>query len=253
MNNLSGKRWARFGLGLGAFLSVLGNEAHTFLTPSGVDITLRVILAFIWPAALFVAVEIFVRVAWRRRFIDYSGRALLIGPVSAVAAVVSYQHLHALMLLAAEDSFSALIGPVAIDGLMIGSTVALLAIRAATLAAPSEPAEIPSPVLDDWDTAIDELVATQPLPPTEPIEPRTRTPRGQVDPKQQTAVSLILDGQDKASVLTSGISSATYGRLAKVARILRDDPHAVIDPQAEKVRPELIDTIRAAMRIEAAR
>jgi hypothetical protein len=260
IDNQSGKRWARFGLGLGATLSILGNETHTVLAHSHVNLIIRVVLAFVWPAGLFVAVEIFVRVAWRRRLIDYLGRFILLGPVSAVAAVVSYQHIHALMLLGGEDTFSALAGPVAIDGLMIGSTVALLAIRAAALAAPSETPALEVPALDDWDTAIDELTAA-PIGTSihETIEnfvqadKRTRTPRGQVDPRQEQAVAMLIDGADKLAVLTSGISPATYGRLAKVHRELHDDPHAVIDPATAKVRPELIDTIRAAMRQEAVR
>jgi hypothetical protein len=253
IDNQSGKRWARFGLGLGATLSILGNETHTVLAHSHVNLIIRVVLAFVWPAGLFVAVEIFVRVAWRRRLIDYLGRFILLGPVSAVAAVVSYQHIHALMLLGGEDTFSALAGPVAIDGLMIGSTVALLAIRAAALAAPDETPALEVPALDDWDTAIDELTAAEPVSPAPSGIVRTRTPRGQVNPRQEQAVAMLIDGADKPAILTSGISPATYGRLAKVHRELHDDPHAVIDPATAKVRPELIDTIRAAMRQEAVR
>lgn len=258
MDNSSGKRWARFGLGIGATLSILGNETHTILVDSRVNLIIRIVLAFVWPAALFVAVEIFVRVAWRRRLIDYLGRAILLGPVSAVAAVVSYQHIHALMILGGEDGFSALVGPVAIDGLMLGSTVALLAIRAATLITPTpEPIEqeIEVPELSDWDSAIDELTA-EVTPVVEQFKEAartTRTPRGQVDPRQETAVALLIDGQDRASVMTSGISPATYGRLNKVYRELRDNPHAVIDSAQAKVRSELIDTIRATMRQEAVR
>src|SRR3954470_5328157 len=117
MQNTSGRRWARAALIFGAVMSILGNEAHTVLTDSHVSIVLRVVLAFIWPAALFIAVEVFVRVNWRPKFIDYAGRFIMMGPVSTVAAVVSYQHLHSLMLLGGEDRFSAMIGPLAIDGL----------------------------------------------------------------------------------------------------------------------------------------
>lgn len=249
-NNTSGKRWARFGLGLGAMLSVLGNETHTVLVSSHVNLIIRVVLAFIWPAALFVAVEIFVRVAWRKRMIDRLGRVILLGPVSAVAAVVSYQHIHALMILGGEDDFSALIGPLAIDGLMLGSTVALLAIRAATIEPVVKPFEQELDAIDrDWSTAELEPISPAPLGQEKP-----RRPRGTVDPRQAVAVRMLIDGADKAAViLDSTVSPATYGRLNKVYRTLRDNPNAVIDAATEKVRPELIDTMRESARLESVR
>jgi hypothetical protein len=252
-NNASGRRWARFGLGLGAVLSVLGNETHTVLVSSTVNLIIRVVLAFIWPAALFVAVEVFVRVAWREQMIDWFGRIILLGPVSAVAAVVSYQHIHALMILGGEDDFSALIGPLAIDGLMLGSTVALLAIRAAAI----EPVEQELDAIDrDWSTT--ELVPVSPAPIGTTIhdttEKHTRRPRGTVDPHQVVAVRMLINGADKSAIVQeSAISPATYGRLSKVYRTLRDNPNAVIDAATEKVRPELIDMMRESARLESVR
>lgn len=258
-NNMSGRRWARFGLGLGAMLSVLGNETHTVLVSSHVNLIIRVVLAFIWPAALFVAVEIFVRVAWRPRVIDRLGRTILLGPVSAVAAVVSYQHIHALMILGGEDDFSALIGPLAIDGLMLGSTVALLAIRAAII----EPTEKTSVLgtqeaMDDADASLAKWTTDveRELHDAIPVSPAPiRRPRGTVDPKQEQAVRLMVhDGATRDVILSdSGVSPATYGRLSKVYRTLRDNPNAVIDAATEKVRPELIDTMRESARLESVR
>lgn len=253
-NNASGLRWARVGLTFGAVMSIIGNVAHTVLLDSDISLWLRIPFSVIWPLALFIGIEIFVRVRWRRSPIDIMGQFLLIVPVSSVAAVVSYQHLHALMKLANEDGFSAMIGPLAIDGLMLGSTIAMLAIRASSLAA-----EIPVPIkseeiaLSDWDSAIDELVP----PSSELVEATTRpaavrVSRGTVNPDHERAVSMLLNDATRDEIITeTRISPATYGRFAKVHKILRSDPDAILDPAKEKVRPELIDIIRAAAQKEA--
>ena len=140
---MSATKRAWTGLVAGAALSILGNVTHTVLATSTVGLAIRVPLAVVWPLALFVAVEIFVRTPWTTTALGWIGRIILLGPVSAVAAVVSYQHIHALMNIGGEDRFSATVGPVAIDGLMLGSTVALLVMRLIADPEPlPEPAEI---------------------------------------------------------------------------------------------------------------
>lgn len=260
MKQGSAKRWARFGLGLGATLSVLGNETHTVLTPSPVNVVIRIVLAFVWPAALFVAVEIFVRVTWRAEFLDRLGQGILLGPVSVVAAVVSYQHIHALMILGGEDGFSALIGPVAIDGLMLGSTVALLAIRAGllevgTTAAPEiSDAELDT-MLTRWaldEPAADELALAEAMSADAPAERKqvaerkARTPRDQAKPEQVEIVKMMLAGEHTAQ-------SSTERRFARVIRALTANPHADIDAKTEHVHPALIDLIREYARVASVR
>jgi len=266
---LTSRRWARFALAFGAAASVTGNVAHTVLTPSVVGLVLRVVLAVFWPLALFVGIEVLVRVAWRRTITDLAGRAVMMVPVSVVAAVVSYQHLHGLMRLGGEDAFSAMIGPLAIDGLMMGGTVALLAIRARTLApiierenthtiehedAPAPSSTTVENVVDTPEEALREWSAVAPVSPAPVSLPMVRRVRGQVDPRQSEAVRLILDGVERAEVIArTEVSPATEGRLRKVYRTLRDNPNADLDARAEKVRPELIDIIRATTRQEATR
>src|SRR5439155_18499791 len=83
-----------------------------------------------WPVALFVAVEILARTAWRPGapwvLLRYAG--LL--PVALVAAVVSYRHLSGLLHYYGEDSLTVTLGPLAVDGLMIMATGALVATAA---------------------------------------------------------------------------------------------------------------------------
>lgn len=239
IDNTSGKRWARFALVFGAGASILGNETHTVITPSPVNILIRVVLAFVWPFALFVGIEVLVRVNWRAKFIDHAGRVLLVVPVSTVAAVVSYQHLHALMTLGGEDPFSAAIGPLAIDGLMIGGTVALLAIRAASLAVFPELV----PVLATVSVPTEQETA-----PAITAEKKERTPRRRTSvptEDQCEGVRLLLEGVKPelvAEKVDAGVS--TVRRWARVIRLVSADRNAAIDPKSEHVGPELISYIR---------
>jgi hypothetical protein len=50
--------------------------------------------------------------------------------VAAVAAIVSYRHMSGLLIAYGEDSLSAHIGPLAVDGLMVVAGLALLTIGA---------------------------------------------------------------------------------------------------------------------------
>ena len=253
MNNASGRRWGRGGLAFGASLSLMGNVAHTCLVSSSVSLWLRLPLAVVWPVALFVGIEILVRVIWRRNLIDVAGRFLLILPVSTVAAVVSYQHLHALMRLAGEDGFSALIGPLAVDGLMLGSTVALLAIRAGELL------PIESPDLDviidrwvtgqDWDHAAEIELAEEFLAesPVSPAAPRAeRSPRATWDQRKVAELAMAGVKASEANKIT-GVGMSTYGRWLKVARILKADPHASID-KSERLADSQIQLLRELAR-----
>jgi hypothetical protein len=248
-DNDSGKRWSRFALGFGAVMSILGNETHTVLTHGHLNIVIRTALAVVWPVALFVAVEVLVRVNWRAQFIDYAGRAIMMIPVTIVAAVVSYQHLHALMGLAGEDSISALIGPVAIDGLMVGGTVALLAIRARSLAEAEltvlDEMSASQPIDPDFQAWGEELELTAPVSPAPietPAEAKIRAPRARWDARH--VCELALDGvkAGPASEAT-GIGQSTYARYLAAARTLQSDPRAVIDP-ARKVPAEHVAILR---------
>lgn len=245
-DNTSGRRWSRFALGFGAVMSILGNETHTVLTPGPLNIVIRTALAIVWPVALFVAVEVLVRVNWRAQFIDYAGRIIMMIPVTIVAAVVSYQHLHALMSLAGEDGVSALIGPVAIDGLMVGGTVALLAIRAASLVTPeplTDELSITQPMDPDFRAWTEELELTVPVSPA-PIEaePKIRAPRARWDARR--VCELALDGVKAGPANEeTGIGQSTYARYLAAARILQSDPRAAIDP-ARKVPAEHVALLR---------
>ena len=145
----AGLGWSRFGFGLGVVASTAANIAHSF-TPSA-DVVRRtnelaaatgqtvdwttwtppigtIIAAAFWPIALVVSVEVISRVmwpdGWRWKLMRFGGVAI----VAAVAAFISYKHLHGLISSYGEDPWSAAVGPLAIDGLMVVCSAALLAI-----------------------------------------------------------------------------------------------------------------------------
>ena len=127
-----GRGWAYTGAMIGGAVSIAANVAHSFVPPpdTGPDWTPlpgAVALSTFWPIFLFVAVEILARTPWphgaRWALLRYVG--LL--PVALVAALVSYRHLSGLMGFYGEDDLTATIGPLAVDGLTVMATGALLA------------------------------------------------------------------------------------------------------------------------------
>jgi hypothetical protein len=115
-------------------VSVAANVAHSYVPPAGTAAGWRphagaVVGAVFWPVALLVAIEVLARVGW-----PAGGRWLVVrfgglGPVAVVAAVVSYRHLAGLLAFYGEDGITSTVGPLAVDGLMVMATGALLATR----------------------------------------------------------------------------------------------------------------------------
>ncbi len=134
-------------------MSIAANVAHSYVPPTGAPADWSpqggaVVGAIFWPVALFVAVEILARVAWPsgRRWKALRFAGLL--PVALVAAFVSYKHLAGLLAFYGEDGPTAMLGPLAVDGLMVMATGALLATAtrrpAPAVAAESVPIEVPA-------------------------------------------------------------------------------------------------------------
>jgi hypothetical protein len=125
-----GHGWAYLGLLLGLAGSVAGNVANTVLTEEAkVPLELRIPFAVAWPVFTYVGIEVLTRIEWESNWRHWSARAFLMGPMTLVAAFVSYLHLHHLMILAKEPGLAQAVGPLAIDGTLFGCTVALLVTR----------------------------------------------------------------------------------------------------------------------------
>jgi hypothetical protein len=146
-----GRGWAYTGALLGGAVSIAANVAHSYVPPTGAPAGWTpqpgaVIGSIFWPVFLFIAVEILARVVWPTggwwALLRFGG--LL--PIAVVAGAVSYRHLSALLAYYGEDPLTAVIGPIAVDGLMVMATGALIVTgrhltkTSPATAAPVEPA-----------------------------------------------------------------------------------------------------------------
>ena len=153
---LDGRAWGYIGTVVGATISIAANLGSALTRPHWVPAgqawtpdAVAVITAPIWPALLFIAIEVLTKTNWPQLDENDKGRGrqvfwlayrfLGVLPVGIVAGVISYQHLSQLLGDAVasyvqqpghEESwwthFEAWFGPVAIDGLMVLSAGALL-------------------------------------------------------------------------------------------------------------------------------
>ncbi|WP_428963447.1 DUF2637 domain-containing protein [Micromonospora fluostatini] len=144
-SNLRPSRWAYLGLILGGLVSVAANIAHSFIAPKGAPENWTpepgaVVSAIVWPLFLFIAIEILARTPWPNGWGWDVLRWVGLPPVALVAAFVSYQHLSGLLRHYDEGTLVIWFGPVAVDGLMLMATAALLAAKHRTDTRPSNPA-----------------------------------------------------------------------------------------------------------------
>jgi hypothetical protein len=220
---MSGRRWAYIGALLGGVVSVLANIAHSYVPPAGAGVGWQppagaVAGAVFWPVALFVAIEVLARVPWpagRRWFLLRFGGLL---PVALVAAVVSYRHLSGLLHWYGEDRLTVTIGPLAVDGLMIVATAALVATgRPRVVTPPAEPVPaVAAPMLPhaevisaqvDADPVAVELPPAEPeavaeaLAPVKATRPRKVTaPRRPFATTQRAAAAMAADGMEPPAI-----------------------------------------------------
>lgn len=176
----TGRGWAYTGVVLGVFVSVAANVAHSYVPPAGSPPTFSpplgsVIAAVFWPIALFVVIEIMARNPWpplaRWKWLRFGGLTI----VATVAAIVSYRHQAGLLAFYGEDTLTATIGPLAVDGLMVMATGALIATsqtHATTVAASPSRSNRTAPAVEaSPDTRPD----TRPDNPPTPDKPKRRT------------------------------------------------------------------------------
>jgi hypothetical protein len=145
----SGRFWAYVGSTLGAAVSIAANIAHSYVPPQQAADDWApqpgaVVGAVVWPVFLFIAVEILARVAWPDGLTWQLLRWAGITPVAFVAAFVSYRHLSGLLAYYSEESLVSILGPLAVDGLMVMATAALIATSHTTPSTEPSTAEQPT-------------------------------------------------------------------------------------------------------------
>ena len=140
----SGVGVAWFGFWVGILMSIAGNVKHQYVKqPEGHSPDMwGVVLGGAWPVLLVIALEVISRIDWpeglKWRVIRFGGT----GVVAAVAAIMSYRHLHGLITVYEGDPLSALIGPLAIDGLMAVCSAGLIASK---ISGRKDPSVVPVP------------------------------------------------------------------------------------------------------------
>lgn len=203
----TGRAWGYVGALLGGLVSIGANTAHSYVPPVGAPSAWRppvgaVVGAVFWPVALFVAIEILARTLWPDGAWWILVRFAGLLPVAVVAAIVSYNHLSALLGHYGEDRLTTVIGPLAVDGLMVMSSAAVIATsprRSPVVLS----AEQQAPSVAPW-------VSAPPTPATEIIRPDKVTDSPAI---ADTAVPLRTRG------LVSG--RTTRGRASRTVRRAR--------------------------------
>lgn len=239
-------------------LSIAGNIAHTFHlnpNPGGREL----VYAIMWPVMVWLGVEMFVRVPWRDVLTHKLVRWVGILLVAAIAALVSYRHLRGLLLADGEEWTVYTFGPLAVDGLMLMATLALLLTRKVpVLPAPEVPSVDPAPIKVPAEVpsvkvpevpapakvpALAEVPAEDPRP-VSPAPARVPVLRGQWDVHK--AVRMLLDpngGTDAAVAAAAGVGIKSIQRTRAAVRILREDPRAEV-PKTLKVPAAVVDIIK---------
>ena len=179
----SGRRWAYIGAALGGTVSIAANIAHSYVPPTGADTAWSpnfgaVIGAVFWPVALFVATEILARVAWPSGWVWQLMRWAGMVPVAFVAALVSYRHLSGLLAFYGEEPIVCVLGPLAVDGLMVMATGAILATGhtqhtlSVSVPAVPDPIKVPAPAITPPAVPAPSITAPEPaVDPTPSTEP----------------------------------------------------------------------------------
>lgn len=221
--------WPHVGAFLGGVTTTTANVAGSWVPPKRAPSDWSphpgsVISALFWPLALFVASEIMARTQWPpgKRWVAVRYAGLL--PVAAVAAYVSYQHLSKLLTYYGESEFTTRAGPLAIDGLMVISTAALVAeshvqraVAATELASSVLSTDTPD---ETGDTASPDAPETPPadVPDRRPVDPHV-----EVDvPADVHSTDAPSDGGSTSSLLQS-VTRRQHGvNLVKQGRNVED-------------------------------
>lgn len=128
-----GKFWtgavAYVSLIVGAGLSIAGNLADTYRVRGAATDRLDEVLAAGWPVLVLLAVHMFVSPRWSAALMFQVWRWAGVLSIGGMAMLVSWTHLHALLLSRGQMDIVAVLGPLAIDGMAIMATGLILSTR----------------------------------------------------------------------------------------------------------------------------
>jgi hypothetical protein len=211
-----GRGWAYGGLLLGGGVSIAANVAHSYVPPPGAGAGWSphggaVVSAVFWPVLLLVAVEVMARTPWPGGWQSIALRFAGLPPVALVAALVSYRHMAGLLGFYGEDTLTAALGPLAVDGLMVMATGALIA---------TSPARTPH---THPDTRRDTVTAEHTAPDADTAADTTPWPDPDPWPEPDTAPAVTSQTDPGAGARPRRVD-ASSGTAAAVARLHTADP-----------------------------
>jgi hypothetical protein len=101
--------------------------------------------AVAWPLMLIIAVEVLSRIPWPPGALWKLARYGGVGTVALVGAVISYGHIHEVLLLWRYSPIGASVGPLGVDGLMVVCGFAMLATSGASVTSAGDAGGILAP------------------------------------------------------------------------------------------------------------
>lgn len=211
--------YAYSGVGLGLGGSLGANVLHV-LDGKDPDVW-AVVGAGFWPFALLVSSEVLARKRWASQGARVAGVVgVLI--VALVAAWISYGHVHGLLESWGEPPIAAALGPLAIDGLMVVSSLALVAQDA------QDAPPVTVPAVLEGSTGAPDAADPEPAPvdeqPARPVavpSPRRRRPGGGRRPHlSDELLAEQLAGDDLEGVSARQIAARLRVSQARAGRVL---------------------------------
>jgi hypothetical protein len=154
---------AWLGFVFGSVMSVAANVLHAWLPTDGrpagwAPSVAQQVGSAVWPIGLLLSVEVLSRVHWAPGFWWALARYGGAGAVAVGSAVISYGHLHEVLIAWDYGPLGAAVGPLVLDGLMVVSGFALLAISRSHAAV--EGSEISASVTDSVTAPVPDAGAT---------------------------------------------------------------------------------------------
>lgn len=228
-------------------ISIIANIGETYLAESDISLWLRVPGAAVWPILAFRAIEILIRMLWERRFSHYLTRSLILIP-GIPAIIVSYEHQRALLIAMGETGIVPFIGPIAIDGLMIGCTLAILVTRPRELGQGQEQGQ---PEVEEGEPGAAVVEEAESIT-REAARPAQRQRKPRSDSAPYAAVAALREGLSVTDAATqAGMGQSTVRKYAAVMRKLNDNPN--VELSGHGLRQDVIDDMRAHARGQASR
>lgn len=139
----------------------------------------------VWPVALLISVEVLSRTIWPKTLLSRTVRYVGVGAVALFSAVISYQHIQAVLISWNYEGLSAGVGPLAVDGLMVVSGAAMVLGSTAVTAILDEVRDQREPVVEQTPDPEPVVVRQNPEPEWDGVPFKDLSQLGLPQPRQE--------------------------------------------------------------------